>query len=472
MPLALPPTIGKSMADELSIDPWGSSQSTDYSRIIDQFGLQSMQDVDVPNPSRLHRRDVIFAHRDLDLVLDAKRNGNSFGVLTGLMPSGNMHLGHSMVIDQVKWFQELGGDVTIAVADLESSATRGVSLTKGREVALSEYISYYAALGLDPEKTNVYFQSTRSIVQRMGFQLGKRTNISEFEAIYGFDGSTNLAHVQAPLVQAGDILHPQLDEFGGLRPIVVPVGVDQDPHLRLTRGLAAKTNWFNVNSAKNGGLLIGLSMQEENAAALGQLPNGRVDRDRQKEVFSKIVNAVSALGYSDIMSNPKHGTVHLPGATLADRGKVRMVLLALEREMGGQGLLAPSSTYHRFAVGMTGDKMSSSKPKTTISLGDEISAVEKKIKSSFSGGQATVEEHRRLGGNPDIDVAYQYMMYFFEEDDSYLGEINSGYRSGSILAGEMKQLCIERATDWLSNLQEMRDQTAHLVNDFLAPDAL
>ncbi len=45
-------------------------------------------------------------------------------------------------------------------------------------------------------------------------------------------------HVQAPLVQVGDILHPQTDEYGGLRPIVVPVGVDQDPHLRLTRGLA------------------------------------------------------------------------------------------------------------------------------------------------------------------------------------------------------------------------------------------
>ena len=49
------------------------------------------------------------------------------------------------------------------------------------------------------------------------------------------------------MVQVGDILHPQLDEYGGLRPIVVPVGVDQDPHLRLTRGLAGKTNWFNVN---------------------------------------------------------------------------------------------------------------------------------------------------------------------------------------------------------------------------------
>ena len=38
-------------------------------------------------------------------------------------PSGKMHMGHSMVIDQVKWFQQQGGDVTIAVADLESQAT-------------------------------------------------------------------------------------------------------------------------------------------------------------------------------------------------------------------------------------------------------------------------------------------------------------------------------------------------------------
>ena len=52
------------------------------------------------------------------------------------------------------------------------------------------------------------------------------------EAIYGFSGDTNLAHVQSPLVQAGDIVHPQLEEYGGLRPIVVPVGIDQDPHIR------------------------------------------------------------------------------------------------------------------------------------------------------------------------------------------------------------------------------------------------
>ena len=197
------------------IDPWSSQQSTDYERIRDNFGLSDIEISKIPNPNLLHRRGIIFAHRGLDTILNRINHGDNFGVLTGLMPSGKMHLGHSMVINQVKWFQDQGGDVTVTVADLEALATRNVSLKQGRKIALSEYINNYAAMGLDPDKTKVYFQSMRPIVQRLGFTLGQKTNISEFEAIYGFSGETNLAHVQAPLVQAGDIVHPQLDEYGG-----------------------------------------------------------------------------------------------------------------------------------------------------------------------------------------------------------------------------------------------------------------
>lgn len=461
------------MEDEsVRIDPWSSNQSTDYDRIIDQFGLSSLSGLDLPAPTKLHRRGIVFAHRDLDVILGAHQRKESFGVLTGLMPSGRMHLGHSMVIEQVRYYQEMGADVTIAVADLESQATRGISLAAGKESARKDYVANYAALGLLSDSTEVYFQSQRSAVQRLGFQLGKRTNLNEFESIYGFSGETNLAHVQAPMVQVGDILHPQLDEYGGLRPIVVPVGVDQDPHLRLTRGLAGKTNWFNVGPGKRSGALIRLSVQEENAEALGQSPNGRIDRAKRQSIFDGIVNNMEAMGFSDIMSNPKEGTVMVPSATSQDIHRIRMQLLAYERTLGGQGLLAPSSTYHHFAVGLTGDKMSSSKPKTTIFLDDEIAAVEKKIKRAFSGGQPTIEEHRRLGGNPDIDVAYQYMMYFFEDDDDYLQEINQHYRSGALLAGEMKQLCIDRATEWLSNHQEKKDETAHLVDEFFDAKSL
>ena len=456
------------MGGNIRIDPWSSSQSTDYQRIIDQFGLESINSDNLPNPSMLHRRKIVFAHRDLDVIMRAKSKGNSFGVLTGLMPSGRMHLGHKMVIDQVRWFQELGADVTIAVADLEAHATRGLSLEKCRKNALDEYISNYAAMGLDPEKTKIYFQSNRPIVQRIGFTLGKKTNLSEMEAIYGFNGETNLAHIQAPLVQVGDIVHPMLDEYGGLRPIVVPVGIDQDPHIRLTRGLTSKSNWFNLKYGKNGGINISLSVQDENSSLMGINSDGKLNRGVRENLFSEISTNLSSIGFSDLIKNPKHGTLGIPSATVADYDDVKSVLLKLERKMGGLGLLQPASTYHKFAVGMTGDKMSSSKPNTTIFLTDDFKAIEKKIKSAFSGGKNTIEEHRLHGGNPDIDVAYQYLMYFFEEEDEALRELNEGYRSGKILAGEMKQICIDRATEWMKEHQELKQQNSHLVGNYLS----
>jgi tryptophanyl-tRNA synthetase len=57
------------------------------------------------------------------------------------------------------------------------------------------------------------------------------------KAIYG---ERHMGLYMSALIQAGDILLPQLKDFGGPKPIVVPVGIDQDPHLRLTRDLAFK----------------------------------------------------------------------------------------------------------------------------------------------------------------------------------------------------------------------------------------
>lgn len=460
------------MADGERIDPWSSEQSTDYARIRDQFGLESVDVSRIPNPGMLHRRGIVFAHRDLDVVLGCIERSDPFGVLTGLMPSGRMHLGHSMVIDQVRWFQQQGADITVTVADLEALATRGTSLVEGRENAINEYVHNYAALGLDPSNTNVYFQSGRPAVQRLAFTLGRRTNLSEFEAIYGFRGDTNLAHVQAPLVQAGDIIHPQLEEYGGLRPIIVPVGVDQDPHLRLTRGIAGKTHWFNVKPRKAGGLTVALSVQTDNAELFGVAPTGRVDRATREAIFQRLKDSLAPMGYADFVANPKHGTLDIPGANLSDAGQVRMCVLALEREMGGMGLMPPCSTYHRFAVGMTGDKMSSSKPQTTIFMDDSIEVMSKKVKRAFSGGQPTVEEHRRLGGDCSKDVAFQYLQFFFEPDDSELARIAREYESGRMLAGEIKQICIDRASEWLTDLAEKRDMWEGRLDEFLAADAL
>ena len=451
----------------MEIDPWASKGVENYKEICDKFGLDMIDSKKLPNPTHLHRRGVIFAHRDLDNVLEAKKAGRPFGVLSGLMPSGQIHLGHKMVIDQAKWFQDLGGDVTITVADLEAHATRGLSLEKCREYAIEEYISNYAGMGLDPEKTSIYFQSERSIVQKLGFTLGKKTNLSEMEAIYGFSGDTNLAHVQSPLVQAGDIVHPQLEEYGGLRPIVVPVGIDQDPHIRLTRGMVSKTNWFNVKQNKSGNITIGLSIQDNNQEAMGLRSDGGIDRNQRQKVIDRAINAIGKAGFIETNANPKHGTIEIKDAINDNYNEIKYHLLDLERQMGGMGLMQPASTYHQFAIGMTGGKMSSSQPETTMFLNDSMKDIEKKIKSSFSGGQATVEEHRAKGGNPDVDVAFQYLRYFFEEDDNELERIRNEYVSGELLTGEIKAICVEKASTWMERHHELKDQNQHLVKEFL-----
>ena len=452
----------------MEIDPWASKGIKNYDEICEKFGLEKIDHTTLPEPTHLHRRGIIFAHRDLDSILNARKAGKPFGVLSGLMPSGQMHLGHKMVIDQARWFQDLGGDVTIAVADLEAHATRGLSLEKCRKYAVEEYISNYAGMGLNPDKTSIYFQSERAIVQKMGFTLGTKTNLSEMEAIYGFSGKTSLAHVQSPLVQAGDIVHPQLEEYGGLRPIVVPVGMDQDPHIRLTRGMVSKTNWFNVNKNKLGNLTIGLSIQDNNQDIMGMRDDGGVDKAQRKIIIDKVIGAINKAGYNQINSNPKHGTIDIKDATAENYSEIQYELLSLERQLGGMGLMEPSSTYHQFAVGMTGGKMSSSMPETTIFLNDSMKTIEKKIKSSFSGGQPTVEEHRKKGGNPDIDVAYQYLRYFFEENDNELEKIREEYVSGKLLTGEIKSICVEKAESWMKEHHELKEQNQHLIKDFLS----
>ncbi|NPA22500.1 MAG: tryptophan--tRNA ligase, partial [Candidatus Micrarchaeota archaeon] len=89
-------------------------------------------------------------------------------------------------------------------------------------------------------------------------------------------------------------------------------------------------------------------------------------------------------------------------------------------------------------------KMSSSQPDTVIWLDEDEKSLKRKIMNAFSGGQPTIEEHRRLGGKPEIDIAYLLLYYFFEEDDNKIKEIEESYRSGALLTGELKLYAYEK----------------------------
>jgi tryptophanyl-tRNA synthetase len=115
-----------------------------------------------------------------------------------------------------------------------------------------------------------------------------------------------------------------------------------------------------------------------------------------------------------------------------------------------------------------GGKMSASDEKGTIYTTDAPNVVKKKInKYAFSGGQPDVEQHRKLGGNPDIDVSYQYLRIFFEPDDHKLKTIYDDYKSGKLLSGELKAILIEKINEFLAVHQEKREKAKSKIDQFL-----
>ena len=99
--------------------------------------------------------------------------------------------------------------------------------------------------------------------------------------------------------------------------------------------------------------------------------------------------------------------------------------------------------------------MSASNNESSIFMTDTPKQIQTKInKYAFSGGQATLEEHRRLGGDPEVDVPYQYIS-FFMEDDKELEDLAVEYRSGRLLTGEMKKKCIELMQKVVREFQEV-----------------
>ncbi len=108
--------------------------------------------------------------------------------------------------------------------------------------------------------------------------------------------------------------------------------------------------------------------------------------------------------------------------------------------------------------GMSGKMSSSAGSETCILLDDDEKTVERKInRHAFSGGQPTIEEHRRKGGNPDVDIPFQWLRILFEPDDDRLKQIEEGYRSGEILTGQMKRMLIEEVNRFLNEHRDRRE---------------
>jgi tryptophanyl-tRNA synthetase len=479
-------------ADEAVLDPWGSSTVEDYRKLFEQFGIESFDDVlpEVPNPHYLMRRGVIFGHRDYSPVAEAMRNDDPFASLSGFMPTGDPHIGHKMVFDEIIWHQEQGADAYALIADLEAHAARGLSWSEIDEHAES-YILSLLALGFDPEAGELYRQSDNRELQDLAFELGAETNFSELQAIYDFDGETDVSHMQSVVTQMADILYPQLEEP---KPTVIPVGPDQDPHMRLARDLAARMRYFGVTEAfasfeaeavERTLLRQAYDAREDyadepemprcveaadylreqeltpaearesvaekldNAGKEPIRPRTRIfDRNATDEAFEALIEAVS--GEKRVYDE------HVDAFDL-NHAEADELARQVELDTGGYGFLPPSSIYHRFMTGLTGGKMSSSIPASHISLLDDPTEGYDKVKSATTGGRATAEEQREKGGKADECPVYELYAYLLSgDDDEFAEEVYDECVGGERLCGGCKEQAAELMEQFLEDHQAKR----------------
>lgn len=130
----------------------------------------------------------------------------------------------------------------------------------------------------------------------------------------------------------------------------------------------------------------------------------------------------------------------------------------------------PSLIHSRFFPALQGPqtKMSASDATSSIFMTDTPNQIKNKInKHGFSGGRETEEEHRKLGGDTDVDVAYQYLSFFLDDDEE-LAKIGEDYRTGRLLTGQLKARCIQMLQEFVKVFQARKAKiTDEDVNAFM-----
>lgn len=126
------------------------------------------------------------------------------------------------------------------------------------------------------------------------------------------------------------------------------------------------------------------------------------------------------------------------------------------------------STFFPALQGETG-KMSASDPNSAIYVTDSGKDIKNKInKYAFSGGQDSIENHRKYGANLEVDIPVKYLGFFLDDDDE-LEHIRTEYGAGRMLTGEVKKRLTEVLTDIVERHRKARAAvTDEMVDAFMA----
>ncbi|MCJ7716132.1 MAG: tryptophan--tRNA ligase [Anaerolineales bacterium] len=168
---------------------------------------------------------------------------NKKRILTGDRPTGSLHLGHYIGSLQNRVKSQKTHDSFFIIADLHTLTTRP---EKKYVVLLKEYIFQivldYLAVGIDPEKSTIFIQSSVPGISELNTLLGMLVSAPRLERIPSLKEMARAEGLDTmpfgllgyPVLMAADILLPRAD--------LVPVGTDNQGNVELARELASRFN--------------------------------------------------------------------------------------------------------------------------------------------------------------------------------------------------------------------------------------
>ncbi len=160
-------------------------------------------------------------------------------VLSGIRPTGNLHLGN--YFGALRNFIKMQNEYNcyFFIADLHSLTTHPTPENLHGNV--KQILTEYLAAGLDPEKATIYVQSDLLETVELYLYLNMNAYIGELERCTSFKDkvrqqpqNVNAGLLTYPTLMAADILIHRADK--------VPVGKDQEQHLEMTRTFGNRFN--------------------------------------------------------------------------------------------------------------------------------------------------------------------------------------------------------------------------------------
>ena len=178
-------------------------------------------------------------------------------------------------------------------------------MKEAQERAKKFHIPAYLALGLHPKKTTFYFQSENRTVTKLSFEAAQKITLNEFKGVYG---SADPGRIMSAVTQIGDMIYPQ-EKYGKPMPGIIPVGIDQEPHIRLCRDylhkIAAQKRFMPISSLYHEFMpsLDGkIKMSKSN-------PKGSIFIPENPAVAAKVIQGAFTGGRATLEEQRKHGAI-------------------------------------------------------------------------------------------------------------------------------------------------------------------